>query len=127
MFTPVIPDGASKPIAPYVHGARAGNTLYVAGTLAIGPSGEVMFPGDVRGQTRHVIDQIAAVLRAGGGDLKDIVYNTIFITDRSSYGPMNEVYAEYFGSNPPPRYCVLAELVRPDFLVEIASIAHLDR
>lgn len=126
MFTPVIPEGASKPIAPYVHGGRAGNTLYVAGTLSIGPAGEVMFPGDVKGQTRHVIEQIAAVVRAGGGDLKDIVYNMIFITDRSAYAPMNEVYAEYFGANPPPRYCVLTELVRPDFLVEIASIAHLD-
>lgn len=127
MFTPIIPEGASKPIAPYVHGSKAGNTLYVAGTLALGADGATMHPGDIRGQTRHVIEQIKAVVEAGGGALEDIAYNMIFITDVANYAGMNEVYAEYFGANPPARYCVVCQLVRPDFLVEIASVAHIGR
>jgi aminoacrylate peracid reductase len=43
------------------------------------------------------------------------------------YTDMNEVYREYFPTNPPARYCIRADLVKPEFLVEIASIAHLGR
>jgi aminoacrylate peracid reductase len=43
------------------------------------------------------------------------------------YAAMNEVYREYFRENPPARYCIRADLVRPEFLVEIASVAHLEQ
>lgn len=125
MFTPITPKGASKPIAPYVHGTKAGNTIYVAGTLALGKNGEVLHIGDVRAQTRNVIEQIIAVVEAGGGTIDDIAYNMIFISDAEHYAGMNEVYTEFFGKNLPARYCVITKLVKPDFLVEIASVAHL--
>ena len=126
MFIPITPEGASRPIAPYVHGARAGNTIYVAGTLAIGEDGTALHVGDVRGQTRSVIQQIVATVEAGGGRIDDIAYNMIFISDVDHYAGMNEVYTEFFGNNLPARYCIIAQLVKPEFLVEIASIAHLE-
>ncbi len=126
MFIPITPEGASRPIAPYVHGARAGNTIYVAGTLAIGEDGTALHVGDVRGQTRSVIQQIIATVEAGGGTIDDIVYNMIFISDVDHYAEMNEVYREFFGNNLPVRYCIVAQLVKPELLVEIASIAHLE-
>jgi len=125
MFTPIIPAGSSKPIAPYIPGSLVGETLYVAGTLAIGQSGETVYPDDVKGQTRFVIEQILKVVEAAGGGIENIVYNAIFLKRREDYAAFNEVYAEFFGSNPPARYCVLAELVRDDFLVEIVSTAHI--
>ncbi|MEM6666721.1 MAG: Rid family hydrolase [Pseudomonadota bacterium] len=125
MFTPVIPQGAAKPIAPYVQGSKVGNVLYVAGTLAIGQNGETLHVGDVKAQTRYVIDQIISVVEAAGGSVGDIAYNAIFLKNREDYAAFNEVYAEYFGDNPPARYCIIAELVREEFLVEIASTAHL--
>jgi len=125
MFTPVIPKGAAKPIAPYVQGSKVGNTLYVAGTLAIGQNGENLHVGDVRAQTHYVIDQIISVAEAAGGSLENIVYNAIFLKNRSDYAAFNEVYAEYFGANPPARYCIICELVREEFLVEIASTVQL--
>ena len=127
MFTPVIPDGAAKPIAPYVQGSKVGEVLYVAGTLAIGQNGESLHPGDVRAQTRCVIEQIIAVVEAAGGTVADISYNAIFLKNRADYADFNEVYAEYFGQNPPARYCIICELVREEFLVEIASTAHLTK
>jgi len=125
MFTPVIPKGAAKPIAPYVQGSKVGEVLYVSGTLAIGQNGESLHVGDIKAQTRYVIEQIKSVVEEAGGSISDIAYNAIFLKNRSDYSAFNEVYADYFGGNPPARYCLICELVRDEFLVEIASTAHL--
>lgn len=127
MFKPVIPVGSSKPIAPYVPGSLVGETLYVAGTLAIGPTGETVHAGDIQAQTRFVIEQVLKVVEAAGGGIDAIVYNAIYLKNREDYAAFNEVYAEFFGSNPPARYCVIAELVRDDFLVELVSTAHISK
>lgn len=124
-WTPVIPPGSAPPLAPYVPGTRAGNVVYVSGTLAMDTSGKVVGEGDPRAQTRAVIESIRNVLKGVGADLQHIAYNMIFIKDRADYAAMNEVYREYFGANPPARYCLVCELVKPEFLVEITSVAHL--
>jgi aminoacrylate peracid reductase len=104
---------------------RAGSTVYVSGILALDKDGGLVGAGDVRAQTRQVIQSIESVLRAAGGTLDDVTYNAIFLASLSDYAAMNEVYREYFGQNPPARYCIEAKLVKPEFLVEISSIAHL--
>ena len=125
MFTTILPKGASKPIAPYAHATKAGNTVYVSGTLAIGADGKSLHVGDMKAQTRYVIEQIKGALEAAGATLEDIAYNMIFIKRVSDYAALNEVYSEYFGKKPPARYCIISELVRDEFLVEISSIAHI--
>jgi aminoacrylate peracid reductase len=87
--------------------------------------GKSVGAGNVAVQTRHVLDTIKAVIETAGGTLNDVAFNTIILKNLSDYAAMNAVYAEYFPSEPPARYCFQAELVRPEFLVEIASIAHL--
>ena len=124
-FTPVIPAGSPPPLAPYSPGARAGNVVYVSGTLALDAAGKLVGAGDVRAQTRHVLETIKSVLAAAGGKMTDIAFNQIFLKDLADYAAMNEVYREYFPANPPARYCIRADLVKPEFLVEIASTAHL--
>ena len=123
--TAVIPAGSAPPLAPYSPGSRAGNTVYVSGILALDTDGKLVGDGDVRAQTRHVIESIKAVVEAAGGTLDDVAYNAIFLKDLADYAAMNEIYKEYFGTNPPARYCIEAKLVKPEFLVEISSIAHL--
>jgi len=124
-FKPVIPAGSPPPLAPYSPGARAGNVLYVSGTLALDAAGKLVGAGDARAQTRHVLETIKSVLAAAGGKMTDIAFNQIFLKDLADYAAMNEVYREYFPANPPARYCIRADLVKPEFLVEIASTAHL--
>ena len=124
-FTPVIPAGSPPPLAPYSPGARAGNVVYVSGTLALDAAGKLVGAGDVRAQTRHVLETIKSVLAAAGGRMTDITFNQIFLKDLADYAAMNEVYREYFPANPPARYCIRADLVKPEFLVEIASTAPL--
>jgi len=126
-ISPIIPPGSPPPLAPYSPGMRAGDWLFVSGTLALGAMGEVVGAGDVAAQTRHVLSSIKAVVEAAGGTMATIVYNQIFLKDLGDYAAMNKVYAEFFPAKPPARYCIRADLVKPDFLVEIASTAYLGR
>lgn len=124
-YTPIVPKGSPPPLAPYSPGARAGNVLYVSGTLAIDKDGKTVGIGDARAQTRFILDSIRSVLEAAGGTLADVAFNQIFLKDLKDYAAMNEVYREFFPVQPPARYCIRADLVKPEFLVEIASTAHL--
>jgi aminoacrylate peracid reductase len=121
----IVPKGAAPPLAPYSPGTKAGNAVYVSGTLAIDRDGKLVGAGDVKAQTRFVLESVKAVLEAAGGSLKDVTFNHIFLKDLKDYAAMNEVYREYFPENPPARYCIRADLVKPEFLVEVASIAHV--
>ncbi len=128
--TPVFPAGMTPPKIPLSPGALADNVLYVSGILPLDKldkDGKTVGVGDIRAQTRHVIETIKSIVEAAGGTLDDVVFNSIFLRDLKDYGGMNEVYAEYFGAKPPARYCIRADLVPPDCLVEISSIAHLRR
>lgn len=124
-WEPIIPPGSAAPMAPYVPGSKVGDAVYVAGTVALDENGKVAHVGDIRGQTRLVLESIKSVVEAAGGTMADIVFNGIFIKDLADYKGMNEVYKEFFPGTPPPRYCIRADLVRDEFLVEIYSIAHI--
>ncbi len=121
----IIPPGSPPPLAPYSPGTKAGGFIYVSGTLAIGPKGETVGGGDATAQTRFVLESIKSVVEAGGGTMKNVVFNHIFLKDLADYAAMNAVYKEYFPENPPARYCIQAPLVRPEFLVEIATTAYV--
>lgn len=124
-FEPVNPSQFPKPIAPYSAGTRAGDTIYVSGTLALGEGGSVLHPDDAAAQTRHVLETIRITLEAAGASLADVAFNHIFLTDWAHYAAMNAVYAEYFPGDKPARYCIQCGLVKPGLVVEIASVAHI--
>ena len=135
----IVPAGSAPPLAPYSPGIKAGGFIYVSGTLAVGPNGEThvsgtlavgpngetLAVGDARAQTRIVLESIKSVIEAAGGTMKHVVFNQIFLKDLADYTAMNEVYREYFPENPPARYCIKADLVRPEFLVELATTAYV--
>jgi aminoacrylate peracid reductase len=123
--SPIIPKDSPPPLAPYSPGIRAGNVVYVSGILALDKNGKTVGEGDVARQTRQVLENIKDVVEAAGCTMKDVVFNAIFLKDLSDYAAMNSVYREYFPSEPPARYCIRADLVKPEFLVEIASTAHV--
>jgi aminoacrylate peracid reductase len=125
--TVILPAGSPPPLAPYSPGIRADNVVYVSGMLAMDAAGKTVGVGDVRAQTRQVLESVRSVIEAAGGTLADVTYNMIFLKDLADYAAMNEVYGQYFASQPPARFCIRADLVRPEFLVEVTSIAHLQR
>lgn len=124
-FTPIIPAGSGKPLAPYSPGALADGVLYVSGTLPFDKDNNVMHLGDAAAQTRLVLETIKGVVEAAGGSMADVVFNHIFLTDWANYAALNAVYAEYFPGDKPGRYCIQCGLVKPGALVEIATIAHI--
>lgn len=126
-FSPVIPAGSGKPLAPYSPGALADGVLYVSGTLPFDKDNNVMHMGDAAAQTRLVLETIKSVVEAAGGTMADVVMNHIFLTDWANYGPLNTVYAEYFPGDKPARYCIQCGLVKPGALVEIATVAHIGK
>ncbi|QIG79869.1 pyrimidine utilization protein C [Stakelama tenebrarum] len=124
-FEPVNPPQFPAPIAPYSTAAKAGDTLYISGILALGEGGAVLHVGDAAAQARHVLETIKATVEAAGGSMADIAMNHIFLKSFADYAAFNSVYAEYFPGAKPARYCVQCEMVKPDCLVEIASVAYL--
>lgn len=123
--TIIVPPGTAAPIAPYSPGALAGGVLYVSGTLPFDKDNNVVHVGDAGAQTRHVLETIKSVIETAGGGMEDVAFNSIFITDWANYAAVNAVYAEYFPGDKPARYCIQCGLVKPDALVEIATIAHI--
>ncbi len=121
------PPGSGAPIAPFSPGVVADGIVYVSGTLPFDKQNNIVHVGDAAAQTRHVLETIKSILEEAGGSMEDVTFNSIFLTDWSNYGAINKVYAEYFPSNRPARYCIQCGLVKPDALVEIATIAHIDR
>ena len=124
-FEPINPPQFPAPIAPYSAAAKAGNTVYVSGVLALGEGGVVLNQGNVRLQTKHVLETIKTTLEAAGATMADVAMNHIFLKYLGDYAAFNEVYAEYFPDAKPARYCLVADMVKPECLVEIASVAHI--
>jgi len=125
--TSIIPAGSGKPLAPYVPGSMADGVVYVSGTLPFDKDTNVVLVGDAEAQTRHVLEIIKGVVEAAGGTMDDVTFNMIMVTDWDNYAAVNKVYAEYFPGEKPARYCIQCGLVKPDALVEIASIAHVGK
>ncbi|KSB90159.1 pyrimidine utilization protein C [Caulobacter vibrioides] len=125
--TVITPPGTGTPIAPFSPGTLADGVVYVSGTLAFDKDNNVAHVGDAEGQTRQVLETIKSVIETAGGTMDDVTMNHIFLTDWANYQTINKVYAEYFPGDKPARYCIQCGLVKPDFLVEIASVAHIGK
>jgi aminoacrylate peracid reductase len=125
--TVITPPGTGTPIAPFSPGTLADGVVYVSGTLAFDKDNQVAHVGDAEAQTRQVLETIKSVIETAGGTMDDVTFNQIFLKDWADYPALNKVYAEFFPGEKPARYCIQCGLVRPDFLVEIASIAHIGK
>jgi len=123
----IIPAGSGTPLAPFVPGTLADGVVYVSGTLPFDKDNNVVHIGDAAAQTRHVLEIIKKVIETAGGSMDDVTMNSIFITDWANYAAVNQVYAEYFPGEKPARFCIQCGLVKPDALIEIASIAHIGK
>jgi len=125
--TVITPPGTGTPIAPFSPGTLADGVVYVSGTLAFTADNQVAHVGDAEAQTRQVLETIKSVIETAGGTMEDVTFNMIFLKDWADYAALNKVYAEYFPGDKPARFCIQCGLVRPDFLVEIATIAHIGK
>lgn len=116
-------DRAPLPIGPYSQAIRAGGLLFLAGQLALDPATGQFLAGDIKAQTKRVLQNLAAVLEAAGSSTDRVVKTTVFLKDMNDFGPMNEEYASFFRELPPARTTVQAARLPRDALIEIECIA----
>ena len=114
---------APKAIGPYSHAIRAGELLFVSGQVPIDPATGNLIDGDITAQTRRVMDNLAAVLKAGGLSLQHVVRTTIFLADMSDFAAVNTVYGSFFSEPYPARATVQVSRLPKDARVEIDAIA----
>jgi 2-iminobutanoate/2-iminopropanoate deaminase len=117
---------APKAIGPYSQAVRSGRFLFCSGQIPLDPKSGEIVPGDITAQTRRVLDNIAAVLRAEGGTFEDVVKTTIFLTDLNDFQTVNEIYGSYFKNQPPARSTVQVAALPKGARVEIEVIAAIE-
>lgn len=127
--TEIRTDGAPAPAWVFSQGVRKGPLLQVSGQGPQDPAtGEYVHPGDVRAQTRRVLDNIKAILTAGGATVEDVLMFRVYLTTRADFAAMNEAYGEFVGENCPSgvlpcRTTVFTGLPVESMLVEIDALA----
>ena len=114
---------APQAIGPYSQAVVGGGFVYVAGQLALDPHTGQLVPGDVRLQTKRVMENIKAILEAAGSSLARVVKTTVFLRDLNDFGAMNEIYGSYFQEDPPARSTVQVAKLPRDGVVEIEVVA----
>ena len=114
---------APAAIGPYSQAVRSGNFLFCSGQIPLDPKSGQIVPGDIAAQTRRVLDNIAAVLKAEGLAFDNVVKTTIFLTSLGDFQTVNEIYGSYFKSQPPARSTVQVSALPKGANVEIEVIA----
>lgn len=124
MIERLTPPGVPIPRGPYSPAVRAGGFIFVAGQGPVDPATDKMSLGDVRHETRLVLGNIQRILEGCGASMKDVVKCSVFLADGNDFAAMNEVYAEFFGSDKPARTTVACRFAVAEMKVEIDCIAY---
>lgn len=113
---------APAPVGPYSQAVKVGNMLYCSGQIPLNPATGAI-PEGIDAQTRQVLENLKAVLTAGGAAFASVVKTTVFLKDMADFPAMNAIYAESFNDTPPARSTVQVARLPKDVLVEIDAIA----
>ncbi len=116
-------DNAPAVIWPYSQAVQMGNTVYLAGQIAIDPATGNIVAGGIEAETHQVMANIKAILAEAGFDLSNVVQVQAYLADLDEYGPFNRVYATYFINAPPARAVVEAQRLPKNVRVEIMVTA----
>lgn len=117
-------EAAPAAVGPYSQAVQVGGLLFSAGQIPLRPDGTLV-EGDIREQTRQVMENVRAVLAAGGSSLERVVKCTCFLADLNDFAAFNEVYGSYFSADPPARSAVQVARLPRDVRIEIEAIAEL--
>ncbi|HQT97425.1 MAG: reactive intermediate/imine deaminase [Deltaproteobacteria bacterium 37-65-8] len=116
-------DGAPAAIGPYSQAVRAGGFLFCSGQIPLDPSTGKMVEGGIESQTERVLNNLEAVLAAGGATLRSVVKTTVYMVDLGEFPAMNGVYGKFFPEDPPARATVQVVKLPAGARVEIDAVA----
>ena len=116
---------APAAIRPYSQAVKSGNLVFTSGQIPIDPASGEIVPGGVEAQARQALKNLEEVLIAAGATLATVLKTTLFIKNMNDFAQINDIYAKFFGSEPPARSCVEVARLPKDVLVEIEAIAYI--
>src|SRR5450432_4284095 len=122
MIERLSPPGIPIPRGPYSPAVRAGDFIFVSGQVSIDPATNQAVKGDIKVETRQVLNNIKGILEGAGASMAEVVKCSVFLAKASDFAAMNEVYAEFFGEDKPARSTIVCVFVA-DILVEIDCVA----
>lgn len=120
---PVQTAAAPAAIGPYSQAIAEGQLLFTSGQIPIDPTTGELRNGDIASAARQVLENLRAVLTAGGADLSTVLKTTVFLKDMQDFQVFNAVYAEFFQAPFPARSCIQVVALPKDSLVEIEAVA----
>jgi 2-iminobutanoate/2-iminopropanoate deaminase len=115
----------TPPPPPFSPAVVAGDFVYLSGALATDQAGKIV-TGGIREQTARALEILAGRLKENGSRLEQVASVTVYLKDPADFAAMNEVYAKHWPKDPPTRTTVVAHLVVPEALIEIAMVALKD-
>ncbi|MHB1132428.1 MAG: RidA family protein [Chloroflexota bacterium] len=116
---------APQPVGPYSQAVRLGQFVFVSGSIGLDPGTGKLVGDDVASQTRQVLQNMEAVLRASGSSLDSVLKTTVFLMDMADFPVMNGIYAEHFAQVPPSRSTIQVAGLPAGARVEIEAIAYV--
>jgi 2-iminobutanoate/2-iminopropanoate deaminase len=123
MIERLSPPGVPIPRGPYSPAVRAGDFIYVSGQIPVDPATNQAVKGDIKVETRQVLNNLKSILAGAGATMADVVKCSVFIASAGEFAAMNEVYAEFFGDDKPARSTVVCGFIA-DIKVEIDCVAY---
>lgn len=122
----VIQDSNSAaPIGPYSQAIKAGGFVFVAGEKGIDPATGKIVEGGIQAETRRTLENIKGILAAAGATMDDVVATSVYMVNLDDFSSMNQVYAEYFKTNPPGRTTVGVTSLPAGASIEITATAYV--
>lgn len=118
----LISSKAPKPVGPYSQAISFGEFIYTSGQVGLNSEGKFVSE-DVQDQTKQTLENLKSILEDNGSSLENVIKTTVYLRDMNDFKPMNEIYAEYFGSSLPARSTVAVAGLPLDAKVEIEVIA----
>jgi 2-iminobutanoate/2-iminopropanoate deaminase len=125
MIERLSPPGVPAPRGPYSPAVKAGGFVYVSGQVPVDISTNQFSLGDVKHETRLILNNTKAILAGAGTTMAQVVKCTVYLANGDDFAAMNEVYAEFFGEHKPARTTIVCQFVMKDIKVEIDCIAYV--
>lgn len=122
--TIIKPAKAAPAVGPYNHAVRVGDLLFCAGQIPLDPATGQLVPGDIKDQTRRVLENVKCILDDQGLTFANVVKSTVFLTNLADFAGMNEIYSQYFTGDFPARSTIQVAALPRAASVEIEVIAH---
>jgi 2-iminobutanoate/2-iminopropanoate deaminase len=122
--TIIKPAKAAPSVGPYNHAVRVGDLLFCAGQIPLDPATGQLVPGDIKDQTRRVLENVKGILDDQGLTFANVVKSTVFLTNLAEFAGMNEIYSQYFTGDFPARSTIQVAALPRAASVEIEVIAH---